>query len=107
MTEFRPKNGGAEVFQPRAIDDSIPGLIPGTDQYEEMRIPSKSDEVTRWVVHFADGGSETIPGAYTFRISSGMMIFHEWGAEQNGRRERKARYIFPAAGIKFVQKINV
>jgi hypothetical protein len=107
MSEYQPKNGGREVFEPQPRDDAIPGLIPGTDQYEEMRVPSKSDEVTRWVVHLADGGSETVPGAFTFRTSSGMMIFHEWGAEQDGRRERKARYIFPMSAIKFVQKINV
>lgn len=85
----------------------IPGLIPGSDQYEEMRIPSEADESTSWVVHLADGGSETVPGSFTFRVSSGCIIFHQWGEElEEGRRERKARFIFPMVRVKFITKVD-
>ncbi len=90
---------------------NMPGLIPGTDQfqgmYEEMRVPSDMDQGTSWIVHLHDGGSETVPGTFTFRLSSGCMIFHQWGENGEGeRRERKARYIFPLERIKFVRKID-
>lgn len=107
MASSRSAGDGRPVLDGALRVDAVPGLIPGTDQYEEMRVPSESDDGTRWVVHLSDGGSETVPGAFTFRISSGMLIFHEWGQEREGRRERKARYIFPVVGIKFVQKIDV
>ena len=109
MSEEHSSNGDERLFfEPDVSSETIPGLIPGTDQYEEMRVPSESDAKTRWLVHLGDGGSETVPGAFTFRISNGMLIFHEWGEEnEDARRERKARYIFPMAGIKFVHKVDV
>lgn len=104
---------GRQSVTPRGI----PGLVPGSDQYEgiyeEMRIPSDIDQDTLWIVHLVDGGSEKVPGQFTFRISSGCMIFHEWGpslaSNGNGdgeRRERKARYLFPLERIKFIRKID-
>ncbi len=96
---------GRTVVYPSAAP--IPGLIPGTDQYEEMRIPTASDEGTTWVVHLADGGSEVVPGSFTFRVSSGCIIFHEWGQQrEEGRRERKARFIFPMMRVKFISKVD-
>ncbi len=86
----------------------LPGLIPGTDQYEEMRVPTAADEATTWAVHLADGGTEVVPGSFTFRVSSGLIIFHEWGEQVDleGRRERKARFIFPMVRVKFIAKLD-
>ena len=108
MSKHERTNGENEkrVVYPTA-SGPIPGLIPGSDQYEEMRIPSAADEATSWVVHLADGGTEVVPGSFTFRVSSGCVIFHQWGEEvEEGRRERKARFIFPMVRVKFISKVD-
>lgn len=106
------ENGHSNGEQTRAVvyptPPPLPGLIPGTDHYEEMREPGPADADTSWLVHLADGGSEVVPGSFTFRVSSGCIIFHQWGeqVEEGGRRERKARFIFPMVRVKFVSKVD-